>query len=105
MDRSDGSGQCICVMLTQSCLTLCHPLDCSSSGFSVNGIFLARILEWVSIFLLQGICLTQGSNQGLLSLALQADSLSAEQWPDQCNLLTCTLEPDYRLTRKQLNCS
>uniref|UniRef100_A0AC11E7E9 Uncharacterized protein n=1 Tax=Ovis aries TaxID=9940 RepID=A0AC11E7E9_SHEEP len=38
----------------------------------------ARILEWVSIFLLQGICPTQGSNRRLLSLALQAGSLSAE---------------------------
>ena len=79
----------VCVhLVTQSCLTLCHPLDCSSPGFSVNGIFQARILEWVSIFLLQGICPTQGLNQRLLSLALQADSLSAEQWPDQCNILT-----------------
>ena len=31
-------------------------------GSSVHGIFQARILEWVAIFLLQGIFLTQGMN-------------------------------------------
>ena len=34
----------------QSCLTLCNPIDCSSPGSSLHGIFLkARILEWVAI--------------------------------------------------------
>jgi hypothetical protein len=35
------------VLATQSCLTLCDPMDCSPSGSSVRGILLARILEWV----------------------------------------------------------
>ena len=35
---------------TQSCLTLCNPMDCSLPGSSVHGIFQARILEWVAIF-------------------------------------------------------
>ena len=35
--------------VTQSCLTLCDPLDCSLPGSSVHGIFQARILEWVAI--------------------------------------------------------
>ena len=35
--------------LTQSCLTLCHPMDCSLPGSSVHGILPARILEWVAI--------------------------------------------------------
>ena len=30
-------------------LTLCGPMDCSLPGFSIHGIFLARILEWVAI--------------------------------------------------------
>ena len=34
---------------TQSCLTLCNPMDCSPPGFSVLGILQARILEWVAI--------------------------------------------------------
>ena len=33
----------------QSCLTLCDPRDCSSSGFYVHGILQARTLEWVVI--------------------------------------------------------
>ena len=43
---------CVCIYLSesevaQSCLTLCDPMDCSLSGFSVHGILQARILEWV----------------------------------------------------------
>ena len=35
--------------VTQLCLTLCHPMDCSLPGSSIHGIFQARILEWVAI--------------------------------------------------------
>ena len=35
--------------VTQSCLTLCDPRDCSLPGSSIHGIFQARILEWVAI--------------------------------------------------------
>ena len=31
------------------CLTLCDPTDCSPPGFSVHGIFQARVLEWGAI--------------------------------------------------------
>ena len=55
-----------CVLVAQSCLTLCNPVDCSLPGFSVHGILQARILEWVSISLLQGIFPIQGSNPGIL---------------------------------------
>ena len=40
------TGLTACV-LTQSCTTLCDPLDCSPPGSSVHGILQARILEWV----------------------------------------------------------
>ena len=33
----------------QACSTLCNPMDCSPPGSSVQGIFQARILEWVAI--------------------------------------------------------
>ena len=33
----------------QSCPTLCDPTDCGPPGSSVNGIFWARILEWVAM--------------------------------------------------------
>ena len=35
--------------VTQSCLTLCDPIDCSLAGSSVRGIFQARVLEWGAI--------------------------------------------------------
>ena len=35
--------------VTQSCLTLCDSMHCSSPGSSVYGVFWARILEWVTI--------------------------------------------------------
>ena len=39
----------MCVLVIQSCLTLCNPMDCSLPGSSVHGILQARILEWVAI--------------------------------------------------------
>ena len=34
--------------VTQSCLTPSNPMDCSPPGFSIHGIFQARVLEWVA---------------------------------------------------------
>ena len=39
---------------TVSCLTLCDPMDCSLPGFSVHGIFQARVLEWGAISFSRG---------------------------------------------------
>ena len=62
------------VLVTQSCLTLYDPMDCSQLGSSVDGIFQARILEWVAIpfFPTQGLnvslCLShQGSPNPLMA--------------------------------------
>ena len=45
--------QCIKVKseseVTQLCPTLHSPMDCSLPGSSANGIFQARVLEWVAI--------------------------------------------------------
>ena len=38
--------------ISQSCLTLSDPMDCSPPGSSVHGIFQARVLEWGTIALL-----------------------------------------------------
>ena len=35
--------------VTQSCLTLSDPMDCSLPGSSVHGIFQVRVLEWSAI--------------------------------------------------------
>ena len=37
------------VLVAQSCLSLCDPMDYSPTGSSVHGILQARILEWVAI--------------------------------------------------------
>ena len=37
------------VLVAQSCLTLCSPMDCSPLGSFVHGVFQARVLEWVAI--------------------------------------------------------
>ena len=34
---------------SQSCQTLCNPIDCSPPGSSIHGIFQARVLEWSAI--------------------------------------------------------
>ena len=64
---------CVCVLVAQSCLTLCDSTDCSSPDSSVHGILQARILEWVDL---------QGDlpNPGIESRppALQADFLPSE---------------------------
>ena len=36
-------------LVTQSCPTLCNPMDCSLPHFSVHETFQARILEWAAI--------------------------------------------------------
>ena len=47
-------GFCHVALVTQSCLTLCNPMDCSPPGFSVHGILQASILEWVAISFCSG---------------------------------------------------
>ena len=41
-------------MRPQSCPILCDPMGCSPPGFSVHGIFQARILERVAISFSRG---------------------------------------------------
>ena len=43
-----------CCSVTQSCLTLWNPMDCSPPGSSVHGISQARTLEWVTVFFSRG---------------------------------------------------
>ena len=40
--------------VSQSCLTLCNPIDCSPPDSSVHGILQARILQWVAISFSRG---------------------------------------------------
>ena len=53
-----GSQYCtlthLSFMLTQSCPTLCDPMDCSPPDSSVHRILQARIMEWVAITSFRG---------------------------------------------------
>ena len=63
------------VLVTQSSLTLCDPMDYSLPGTSVHGILQARVLEWVAIHFardLPNVWVEPGS------LVLQADSLLSD---------------------------
>ena len=40
---------CVCLLVTQSCLILCHPMARSPPGSSVHRILQARILKWISM--------------------------------------------------------
>ena len=45
---SNQDISCVC-SVTQSCPTLCGPMDCIPPGSSVHGILQVRILEWVAM--------------------------------------------------------
>ena len=46
---------CVCVLVTQSCPTLCSLMDCSPPGSSVHGILQAIIWEWLAVPFFRGI--------------------------------------------------
>ena len=66
--RHLGSPKIPCAVhiVTQSCLTLFDPTDCSPPGSSVHGILQGRILEWVAMPSSRGVFPTQGSKSGPL---------------------------------------
>ena len=49
VNKHNSSFYRVCVLVAQSCLTLCNPMDCSLPGSSVHGILQAKILEPVAI--------------------------------------------------------
>ena len=63
------------MLVAQSCLTVCNPMDCSPSGSSIHRTLLARTLEWVP-FPSPGDLPDPGIKPGLLTL--QAGSLPSE---------------------------
>ena len=83
----------MCVLVAQSCLILCDPMDCSPPGSSVHGILQARILDWVAISFFWG-CWGRGgggvsSYPGIKtqSPAFQVDSLPSEPPGKQDDIL------------------
>ena len=65
----------VCMLVAQSCPTLCDPRDGSPLGSSVHGILQARVLEWVAISFsiqlkLMSVELVMPSNHLMLCLPL-----------------------------------
>ena len=56
----------VCVLVAQSCPTLCDLMDWGPPGSSVHGILQPGILERAAISFSRGIFLIQGLNLGLL---------------------------------------
>ena len=74
---------CVCAhmhLATQSCLTLCDPMDCSLPGFSVHWILPARILEWVTFSTPRDLPNPEIEPVSSVSPALQADYLPTEPY-------------------------
>ena len=59
---------CSCCLVTQSCLTLFNPVDCSLPGSSIHGILQARMLEWVAVSCSRGSSPPRGWTPRLLCL-------------------------------------
>ena len=82
MVRSTGRA------VTQLCLTLCDPKDCSPPGSSVHGSLQGRVLQWVACpppgdLVLPGVLATAGARAtstaaSLLLLSLHQRPLLAE---------------------------
>ena len=53
-ESGSHSVQSLSHSVTQSYPTLCDPLVCNLPGYSIHGIFQARILEWVAIAFIRG---------------------------------------------------
>ena len=89
--------------VTQSCLTLCDPMDCGLSGSSVHGIFQSRVLEWIVISFsrgssrprnqtrvsrIAGRCFTVWATReahGKITVSTTVQSFSLNKWPSYCS--------------------
>ena len=104
------------VLVTESCPTLCDPMDCSSPGSSVHGVSPGKNTGVGCHALLQGIFPTQGSNSGLPHCRqilyylshqgiTQINLSSGEQSPSWCSLWSqCRSQGSPQCTCLSLGC-
>ena len=69
-------SQSVKVLVAQSCLTLCNPMDHSLPGSPVHGIHQARILQWVAMLSSRGSFWLRAPSHISMSSALTGRFLS-----------------------------
>ena len=74
------------VLVTESCPTLCDPMDFRPPGSFVHGVSPGKSTGVGCRFLLQGIFPTQGWNLGLLHCRQTPYRLSHQGGPVTCNI-------------------
>ena len=89
------------VSVTQSCPTLCNPMDCSLPGSSVHGILRGKNTGVDCHVPLQGIFPTQISNLGLLHCRQILYCLSHQGSPGLCGNLKLYVEIIHQNERKE----
>ena len=94
-------------LVTQSCPTLCDPIDCSPPGFPVHGDSPGNNSGMGCHVLLQGIFPTQKSTQGLLHCRCILYQLSYQGNPSKMYLMVTTnpagfQEYTYHMNRNNL---
>ena len=77
--------------VTQSCQTLCDPMDCSPPGSSIHGIFQARILEWGAITFSRGVPLDKHKKKKMFAYIFLIQIVWLQYGSCWCELLNMTL--------------
>ena len=88
---------CVCILVAQSCPTICDSTDCSPPGSPVHGILQARILEWVAI----SFCKWSSRPRDITKVSLTAGRfftlwatgkvLAAQSCSTLCDAIDCSL--------------
>ena len=80
--------------VAQLCPTLSDPMDCSSPGSSVHGIFQARVLEWDAIAfsgIISRFCFSINSWPSWLFISIYLPLLVTQSCPALCNPIDYSL--------------
>ena len=86
----------------QSCLTPSDPMDCSPPGFSVHGIFRARVLEWGAIAFSEDQKYVASKQKSLVAIPnLLWSNTKRKKCTTHCKILEAEQEANHLLTLSQ----
>ena len=71
--------------VSQSCPTPSNPMDCSPRGFSIHGIFQARVLEWSAIAFSEQRAITNSSRK---------NEVAGPTWEQHSAMDVCSVKSD-----------